>query len=263
MSALSSTDIKKELGKKIVIESFSDACLTPLGYDLRIGAAYIPDSNMETAVFEEGATVAIEPGRTLQILSEEFVWLSQDIIATVHSRGSFSAKGLILNSTSVDPNWNGKMAFALFNFSNKNVEIKIGERFSTMIFFYCNSPTTMAPKSRAIEGFDTKAFSPYEHSSGYSENKSNYDKKVQDAQIRIVRVLSSIKQKFIFVLRTSRHIRTILWIMLFISIVMLFIEPLGVYNILQVRYGWGEYNFAYVLSNVAIIVSLLSALKKN
>ena len=38
MSALSNVDIKRELDKNIVIEEFSESSLTPLGYDLRIGA---------------------------------------------------------------------------------------------------------------------------------------------------------------------------------------------------------------------------------
>ena len=181
MGILSNVDIRKELNKNIVIEEFSEECLTPIGYDLRIGAAYSPGINQK-AVSGENNTVLIKSGKMLQILCDEFVWLSPSIAASIHSRGSFSARGLVLNSTTVDPNWSGQMAFALFNFSEKDIELKIGEPFATMICYYCSSPTMDAPMSRAVEGVQNTAFSNYEHSSEISQRKCEFETKRQKAQ---------------------------------------------------------------------------------
>ena len=95
----------------------------PIGYDLRIGAAYSPREFNNTH-FEDGTEFMLLPGHSLQILCKEFIWLSPFIIASIHSRGSFAAKGLILNSTTIDPNWSGPMALALYNASSTPYIVK-------------------------------------------------------------------------------------------------------------------------------------------
>lgn len=262
MAALSSVDIRRELDKNIVIEKFCDKCLTPIGYDLRIGAAYSPGVNQE-AVSGEGNTILIKSGKMLQILCDEFVWLSPSIAASIHSRGSFSAKGLVLNSTTVDPNWSGQMAFALFNFSNEDIELKIGERFATMLCYYCNSPTMDTPMSRAVEGVQNTAFSSYEHSSEISKRKSEFEKKKQKAQMRPIYLFRSLKQNIFSGIHSKLSPKTLLVILFVISLVSLIGLPAGLYGVLQAKFGWVDYNLAYFLSNAAICVSLLVAITKN
>lgn len=262
MAALSNVDIQKELGKNIVIEEFSSECLTPVGYDLRIGAAYSPGVHQE-AIIGDGNTVILKAGKMLQIICKEFVWLSSGVSASIHSRGSFSAKGLVLNSTTIDPNWSGQMALALFNFSDEDIEISIGERFATIIFYFCNSPTMDAPFSRAVEGVQNSAFSNYEHSAEISRRKSEFEKKKQRAQTRPIYVLRALKQKLFSGLHSNFKPKTVLIILFIISVVSLVALPAGLYDFLQLKFGWGDYNFAYFLSNCAICVSLLVAITKN
>ena len=262
MAALSDVDIKKELGKNIVIEEFNEESLTPIGYDLRIGAAFSPDMAQE-AVYIEGSSVVIKAGKMLQIICKAFVWVSARILASIHSRGSLSVEGLVLNSTTIDPNWSGQMALALFNFSDHDIEIKIGDRFATVIFYYCSSPTAKAPTSRAIEGLQTSAFSSYEHSSEISRIRSEFEKKKQKAQTHPSYIMRGILQKVLGDVHGIFKPRTGIVILLVISMIALVALPLGFYSVLQVKFGWGDYNFAYFLSNCAICVSLLVALNKS
>lgn len=262
MAVLSSVDIRKELNKNIVIEELSKECLTPVGYDLRIGAAYSPGVSQE-AISGEGNTVVIKSGKMLQILCDEFVWLSSSIAASIHSRGSFSAKGLVLNSTTVDPNWSGQMAFALFNFSDDDIELKIGERFATMICYYCNSPTMESPMSRAVEGVQNTAFSGYEHSAEISKRKSEFEKKKQKAQTKPIYLFKSLRQNIFSGIHNKLSPKTLLVILFVISLASLIGLPAGLYGVLQAEFGWGDYNLAYFLSNAAICVSLLVAITRN
>lgn len=262
MAALSDVDIKKELGKNIVIEEFDEGSLTPIGYDLRIGAAFSPEVNQE-AVYTDGSSVIIEPGKMLQIICKEFIWVSSRILASIHSRGSFSVEGLILNSTTIDPNWSGQMALALFNFSNHDIEVKIGDRFATIIFYYCSSPTARAPVSRAIEGLQTTAFSAYEHSSEISKAKSEFEKKKQKAQTHPAYIMRAILQKILGSMQGFFKPRMGIMLLFIISSIALIVLPAGLYSVLQIKFGWGDYTFTDFLSNLAICVSLLVALNKT
>lgn len=263
MSALSDVDIKKELGKNIIIEKFSEMSLTPLGYDLRIGAIADSNSQNSIAVFENNATVCIKAKSMVQIMSEEFVWLSQKVLATIHSRGTFSAKGLILNSTTVDPNWSGQMAFSLFNFSDEDIEIKVGERFATVVFYYCYSPTSAVPVSRAVEGLTSNAFSLYNNSEEISKISREFENKKQVAQSTIFNVLRQGRKNITVKWRTFDKFRPLIIILLVFSIIMMFALPLGLYDFLRPILGLGEFNLAYSISNFAVVVSLLTLLRKS
>ena len=173
----------------------------------------------------------------LQIICEEFVWLSSGVMACIHSRGSFSAKGLVLNSTTVDPNWSGQMAFALYNFSDLDIELIIGDRFATMVCYYCNSSTSESPISRAVEGVQNTAFSIYEHSPEISMYKSRFEEKKNKAQKNLFYVFKGIKQKFLLKLHRNLEFRSVIIFLFFVSSIALIALPAGVYSMLQSQFG--------------------------
>ena len=261
MSSLSDIDIRRELGKNIVIGNYSENCLSPIGYDIRIGAAFSPDRD-EEAVFRDGRTVVIGSKQMLQIICKEFVWVSPKILATIHARGSFAVRGLVLNSTTIDPNWSGQMALTLYNFSDNDISLNIGERFATIIFYYCKTPTSSSPNSRAIEGVKTSAFSTYEHSPEISKAKSEFETQKAKAQTSLFFVFSVAKEKIGDSLLRRFGLKTIVFVILMINIVLLFALPMGLYKVLQDTYNLGDYNIAYFFSHLAICVSLLTALLK-
>ena len=52
MTALSDIDLKHELNKRVIIENSASSSFTPVGYDLRIGAAYSP-GEFNNTLFED------------------------------------------------------------------------------------------------------------------------------------------------------------------------------------------------------------------
>ena len=69
----------------------------------------------------------------MQSFPREWVWLSGRLCGTLHFRGSLSIKGLVLNSTTVDPGWNGRMTFAIQNTSQFPVDLDMSDRFVTLV----------------------------------------------------------------------------------------------------------------------------------
>lgn len=266
MSALSNVDIKRELNKNIVIEEFSESSLTPLGYDLRIGAIIYKDGDNQTLYMNENDEFEIPSNASVRIISKEFLWISERILATIHSRGSFSAKGLILNSTTVDPNWSGCMAFSLFNFFSQPIKIKVGDKFSTIIFHYCHTPTSEVPISRAIEGLydiDTST-SRYDNSRTISKIRSSFEKKKQKATSRITYIIPKRYRELKSKINNINIGKAFLILLLIVSIVTLISFPLGLYGILKTYFNWqSDYGITAFFSNFAIVVSLAVAVFKK
>jgi dCTP deaminase len=132
MSVYSDVDIKYNMDKRIVIHPLDESCITPVGYDLRIGFAHnLIDSTLNNSTTKDHFWLT--PKASTFIMSMEHVWLSGDLIGSLHPRGTLASKGLIISSTTVDPNWQGQLTFLLFNSSDFPVEVAIGETFITLM----------------------------------------------------------------------------------------------------------------------------------
>lgn len=145
MAAHTDKDILAGNGVDFVITPWNPNLVTPVGYDLTIGvAATIFGNKLKFSM--SGAEVSpvtlnIPGNGKLLILSKESVWLSERVLGTLHSRGSLSAKGLLLNSTTVDPNWQGPMTFLLHNVSDAEVVLDATKPFVTLVLHTVLSPT--------------------------------------------------------------------------------------------------------------------------
>lgn len=148
MSTLSDIDIRQNLGRQIIIHPICDESITAVGYDLRIGLAVnLSDKSQPTIVDKK---IIIPALSSTFIISKEHVWISDSLIGTLHSRGSLSAKGLIVNSTTVDPNWSGQLTFLVFNSSRMPLELDAEAPFVTLILHRVATPTLCRAKSNPI-----------------------------------------------------------------------------------------------------------------
>ncbi len=148
MATHTDKDILTGNGVDFVITPWNTDLVTPMGYDLTIGvAATITGNSLNLSMSgKEAAPVTLKvPGHgKLLILSKESVWLSERVSGTLHSRGSLSAKGLLINSTTVDPNWQGPMTFLLHNVSDTEITVDATKPFVTLVLHSVLSPTETA-----------------------------------------------------------------------------------------------------------------------
>lgn len=137
---LSDVDIKTELGKGIILEPFEENCLTPVGYDMRVGAyGFSWKSRREIAIDKDGQIV-IEPNDTVLIETYESVALSKQFGATIHSIVTIaSAHGLAHVSTTIDPGWAGKLLVQVHNYRDSAVPIRFKQPFCTVCFYRMQS----------------------------------------------------------------------------------------------------------------------------
>ncbi|MCI8800570.1 MAG: hypothetical protein HFH88_12280 [Lachnospiraceae bacterium] len=144
MAVLSYDDIvrliKKEEG--ILILNRRDKNISGLGYDLTIGFIRDADTGQvpETFAEDNNRYVLLSEHRYI-VISKEFVYFSSQYMATLHSRGSYALKGIIVTSTTVDPNYAGCITGSLYICSPKDVYIKKDNSFATMVIHQLRTPT--------------------------------------------------------------------------------------------------------------------------
>ncbi len=139
MSYLTDVDIRKALGRDIVIEPFSEDSLTPIGYDFSVGDFVF---SLESGLLKSTDNFYILPPKnTVQILTKESLWVSSRIAGTFHSKVSLVSKGLSHISTTLDPGWFGPLLITLRNNTENNISIKVGAPFVTLILSKVLTPT--------------------------------------------------------------------------------------------------------------------------
>ncbi len=139
MSYMSDRDIRKALGRDIVIEPFSETSLTPIGYDFSVGE-YV--YSLEEGLLEaEDGVYSLPPKNTIQILTKESLWVSSRVAGTFHSKVSLVSRGFSHISTTLDPGWYGPLLITIRNNTDKQQEIKTDDTFVTLLFSRVTSPT--------------------------------------------------------------------------------------------------------------------------
>jgi len=154
MSLLTDADIEKliideknwtDKNKLYIFPSDRDKCLTPVGYDVRVGKQYASaiDANLYENL-KKGDDVVIKPGDTILITTLEFIGMPQDksISAFITSKVTVVSKGISHISTNIDPDWKGNLLIALHNPSHSTVILKCGDPFCTLNFIKNESPAT-------------------------------------------------------------------------------------------------------------------------
>ncbi|MCM1148598.1 MAG: AbiH family protein [Butyricicoccus sp.] len=146
MAVLSDKDLNRILTDNdgIIILNRREKSITGLGYDLTIGFIRDADTGEEPATIKDkdnNDRYTLLPGQRYLVISKEFIYLSSQYMATLHSRGSYALKGIIVSSTTVDPNYAGCITCSLFNCSPNEIYIKKENQFVTMVFHGLRTPT--------------------------------------------------------------------------------------------------------------------------
>lgn len=155
-SLLTDTDIADLMKRKeIIIDPFDEKCLTPVGYDLRVGDCAISWKKKGDYVpVEEEQQITIDPGDTVLLSVRERIQISKNIAGTIHSKVSLVSRGFSHVSTTVDPGWKGELTVLISNVRNIPLTLKFEQPFCTLVFHKTESPATKeAPESRALKTF--------------------------------------------------------------------------------------------------------------
>lgn len=139
-----SNNFQQSNGKDFVIYPFEEKFTKGASYDLSLKEIVcISDDDDTKKLIDEIANAnnkentnnsfVILPYQRYLAVTKEHVWLSKFLVGTLHARATLAAKGLIINSTKIDPNFQGQLLISVFNASNDFVYLKKEEPFLTLI----------------------------------------------------------------------------------------------------------------------------------
>lgn len=139
---LSNNDIKRELikAKNISVHPLIVENIKGSSINLTASAHAWDIETKETVVQDK--KIVIKGYSTVAIFTQEAVWVSRRVGGTYHPRVSLVAKGLSNISTTLDPQWYGLSLVTLSNTSTKDIVLRVGEAFVSIMLYYLNSPAT-------------------------------------------------------------------------------------------------------------------------
>ncbi|MBI0583430.1 MAG: dCTP deaminase [Methanomassiliicoccus sp.] len=151
----------------LVIAGFSEASLTPNGYDLRIAEISLPGEGM----VREG-TAVVAPGRMIFVSTVERVELPPSLCAQLWLRTSWMRKGLLAGLGKVDAGFKGTLTFMAVNVSASPVEVPVGSRFVQIVFETLSSPAllTYGKRSGNYQGQNGVTLAPVDQADVRGEN---------------------------------------------------------------------------------------------
>jgi dCTP deaminase len=105
--------------------------LSTCGYDIRI------------EFDKEGAqpTICLPPGDFILASSIERIKIPRDIVATVHDKSSWARRGLSVQNTVLEPNWQGFVTLELSNHGKEHLIIERGMPIAQVMFHLLDAPT--------------------------------------------------------------------------------------------------------------------------
>lgn len=132
MGTLSDRDLTAAVRSgSLTIDPYSEASLSPAGYDLRAGEDY-----------------SIRKGETVLVHTMERVGLPADLCGRLFIRSSFAREGVIGSFALVDPGFRGQLTLALVNMGKGDVRIVKGERVAQLVLDRLETPAEKPYRGR-------------------------------------------------------------------------------------------------------------------
>jgi len=140
---LSDEDIKKEIGRSIIIHPFKEKNIRGASINLSVSnMAWLKDGETIKSAYDNEKEQVVIPGNsTVLIETNEILHVTKTIGGTFHSKVGIVAKGLGHIGTTLDPGWIGNCLITIHNHSKLEVRLGIGDTFISLKLFYVNTPS--------------------------------------------------------------------------------------------------------------------------
>ncbi|MFO7966260.1 MAG: hypothetical protein R6U44_01505 [Archaeoglobaceae archaeon] len=134
--ALLSDEIEHYANKFNMIYPFNPNNLKPASYELTVGDEYAKGGKIQKLYNETGKNeIKIEPFQVVVIKTHETINLPRFIIARWNIRVRWAYRGLLwVGGPQVDPGWVGNLSCPIYNLSNKDIILRLGDPIAIMDF---------------------------------------------------------------------------------------------------------------------------------
>ena len=137
MTFWSAATLRRRIEKEELISDYCEKRVGRANYSLRMGSqAYVSPEKRVTRVddrqiklLKDCLNCTIPPGQFGFLLTEETVRVPYNAIAFISVRATFKFKGLVnVSGFHVDPGWNDRLIFAVFNGGPSSVTVSRGDK---------------------------------------------------------------------------------------------------------------------------------------
>lgn len=138
---LSKEDLAREIGKNIFIYPMDHVRILGGSVDLT-ASEFAWTSDGENIYDIKSGLITVPAGKTACIITNEAIYVKENIGGTYHSRVTLAMKGFTHISTTLDPLFHGQSLIAMTNTTTKPLVInaKEHERIVTIVFHYLKTP---------------------------------------------------------------------------------------------------------------------------
>lgn len=178
---LSIVDIKRELGKNIYIYPLTVSAIKSNSIDLH-ASQFAWSLSTKKSLFDGADKITIPPHDTALIYSQEAIYVSNKIGGTYHSKVRLVSQGLGHIGTTLDAQYLGLSIIAIHNIMDSPREIRVGNEFVTISFYYLHTDDYIDTISHdnppghtsLITGFENRnVFSDWEEQNRWCRNQSD------------------------------------------------------------------------------------------
>jgi len=127
-------EIKKAVNNgEIGISDFSEQCLQPASYDLRVGEEGFTLSLGRVISIQNEGVLEIQPGDFALVLTHEYLRLPANTVGRLGLRSVYARMGLLATvGPQVDPGFEGKVVIGIVNFSSQTIKLRYLTPFCTL-----------------------------------------------------------------------------------------------------------------------------------
>ena len=141
---LSDGDILKAMKNgEIGIIEFCEDCLTPNGYDLRIGEIMVPSLDLHV----HSGSVKIPRLTHFLVGTVEEIHLSSGYVAQLWIKSRWARRGVLTSFGLVDAGFKGIITIGAF--ATEEIELDVGDKFAQVSFFKLLNPAEKDYESRS------------------------------------------------------------------------------------------------------------------
>ncbi len=120
---------------ELIIENFSKKNVKQACYELTASNIYYDISNSHKKyILRDNEYILIKPKQMVVILTEETLYLPNDILGRILTKGKLFSIGLLPVNTYADPGFQGKLGVVFSNISNDYLKIIPGEAIAKIEF---------------------------------------------------------------------------------------------------------------------------------
>jgi len=178
----------------ILIHDLNPEYLQGANYDLRLGEDfYVTTNKLPDKLTRVGSNKAlvIEPGEFGLLMAHEYLCLPSDLMAFISIRMRYKCRGLVnISGFHVDPNWCGKLLFAVYNAGPNDVVLRYKEAVFMIMFEELKGDVRGGPES-TYQGIENIPVETILGLRGTSVSVRNLDERVRRLEITLA-ILTSI-----------------------------------------------------------------------